>query len=50
MMDARITKRWHFSDKFKAAVVLKVLRNDKTVQETAAKRELHSTQVSAWKR
>lgn len=37
MMDARITKRWHFSDKFKAAVVLKVLRNDKTVQETAAK-------------
>jgi transposase InsO family protein len=35
-MDARMTKRRYFSDKFKAALALEVLRGDKTVQEIAA--------------
>ena len=39
-----------FSDKFKATVALEALRGDKTVQEIAAKRQLHPTQVSTWKR
>ena len=29
-------------------MALKALRGDKTVQEVAAKRQLHPTQVSAW--
>ena len=45
-----MTKRWNFSDKFKAAMSLEALRRDKTVQEIAAKRQLHPTQVSTWKR
>lgn len=45
-----MTKRRNFSDKFKAAVSLEALRGDKTVQEIAAKRQLHPTQVSTWKR
>ena len=45
-----MTKRRNFSDKFKAAVALEALRGDKTVQEIAAKRQLHPTQVSIWKR
>jgi transposase len=49
-MDTRMTKRRNFSDQFKAAVALEVLRGDKTVQEIAAKRQLHPTQVSIWKR
>ena len=49
-MDVRMTKRRNFSDKFKAAVALETLRGDKTVQEIAAKRQLHPTQVSTWKR
>ena len=36
-----MTKRRNFSDKFKAAVALDALRGDKTVQEIAAKRQLH---------
>ena len=42
--------RLNFSDKFKATVSLETLRVDKTVQEIAAKRQLHPTQVSTWKR
>ena len=49
-MDTEMTKRRNFSDKFKAAVALEALRGDKTVQEIAAKRQLHPTQVSTWKR
>ena len=49
-MDTRMTKRRNFSDKFKATVALEALRGDKTVQEIAAKRQLHPTQVSTWKR
>ena len=45
-----MTKRRNFSDNFKAVVVLEALRGDKTVQEIAAERQLHSTQVSIWKR
>ena len=45
-----MTKRRNFSDTFKAAVALEALRGDKTVQEIAAKRQLHPTQVSTWKR
>ena len=45
-----MTKRRNFSDKFKAAVALEALQGDKTVQEIAAKRQLHPTQVSTWKR
>jgi len=36
-----MTKRRNFSDKFKATVALEALRGDKTVQEIAAKRQLH---------
>ena len=45
-----MTKRRNFSDKFKAAVALEALRGDKTVQEIAAKRQRHPTQVCTWKR
>ena len=45
-----MTKRRNFSDQFKAAVAFEALRGDKTVQEIAAKRQLHPTQVSTWKR
>jgi transposase len=44
-----MTKRRNFSDKFKATVTLEALRGDKTVQEIAAKRQLHPTQVRTWK-
>ena len=44
-----MTKRRNFSDQFKAAVALEALRGDKTVQEIAAKRQLHPTQVRTWK-
>ena len=49
-MDTRLTKRWDFPYKFKVAVALEALRGDKTGQEIAAKRQLHPTQVSTWKR
>ena len=45
-----MTKRRNFSDQFKADVALEALRGDKTIQEIAAKRQLHPTQVSTWKR
>jgi transposase len=45
-----MTKRRNFSDKFKASLALEALRGDKTVQEIAAKRQLHPAQVSTWKR
>ena len=49
-MDIEMTKRRNFSEQFKATVALEALRGDKTVQEIAAKRQLHPTQVSTWKR
>ena len=45
-----MTKRRNFSAQFKATVARKTLRGDKTVQEISAKRHLHPTQVSTWKR
>jgi transposase len=49
-MDIRMTKRRDFSDQFKTAVALEALRGDKAVQEIAARRQLHPTHVSTWKR
>jgi transposase len=45
-----MTKRPNCSDSFKASVALEALSGDKTVQEIAANRQLHPTQVSTWKR
>jgi transposase len=42
--------RRRFSAEFKARVALEALRGDKTVQEIAAKHQVHPNQVSAWKR
>lgn len=39
-----------FSNEFKAKVVLEALRGDKTIQEIAAKYQVHPDQVSTWKR
>tara|TARA_E500000075_G_scaffold61632_1_gene55449 strand:+ start:1195 stop:1392 length:198 start_codon:yes stop_codon:yes gene_type:complete len=38
------------SDKFQTSLALGALRCDKTVQEIPVKRQLHPTQVIAWKR
>ncbi len=45
-----MAKRRNFADQFKAKVALEALRGDKTVQEIAAKHQLHPNQVSTWKR
>ena len=45
-----MAKRRSFTDQFKAKVALEALRGDKTVQEIAAKHQLHPNQVSTWKR
>ena len=45
-----MAKRRNFTDQFKAKVALEALRGDKTVQEIAAKHQLHPIQVSTWKR
>ncbi|WP_161785454.1 transposase [Palleronia rufa] len=45
-----IAKRRKFTDQFKAKVALEALRGDKTIQETAARHQVHPNQVSAWKR
>ncbi|TYC63986.1 transposase [Rhodobacterales bacterium] len=37
-------------DAFKAKVALEALRGDKTIQEIAAKYQVHPNQVSTWKR
>jgi transposase-like protein len=42
--------RRRFTAEFKAKVALEALRGDRTVQEIAAKHEVHPNQVSAWKR
>jgi transposase len=39
-----------FTADFKARVALEALRGDKTIQEIAAKHQVHPNQVSAWKR
>lgn len=42
--------RRRFTGEFKARVALEALRGDKTVQEIAARHQVHPNQVSAWKR
>ena len=45
-----MAKRRKFTDQFKAKVALEALRGDKTIQEIAARHQVHPNQVSAWKR
>src|SRR6056297_2115210 len=45
-----MAKRRNFTDQFKAKVALEALRGDRTIQEIAAKHQLHPNQVSQWKR
>ena len=45
-----MAKRRNFTDQFKAKIALEALRGDKTIQEIAAKHQLHPNQVSTWKR
>lgn len=42
--------RRRFTSEFKARVALEALRGDKTIQEIAARHEVHPHQVSTWKR
>lgn len=45
-----MTKRRRFTADFKARVALEALRGDRTIQEIAAKHQVHPNQVSTWKR
>ncbi len=45
-----MAKRRKFTAAFKAKVALEALRGDRTIQEIAAKHQLHPNQVSQWKR
>ena len=45
-----MTKRRKFTTEFKAKVALEALRGDKTIQEIAARHQVHPNQVSTWKR
>lgn len=45
-----MTRRRRFTDQFKAKVALEALRGDRTIQEIAARHQLHPNQVSQWKR
>ena len=42
-------RRRRFTAAFKKRVVLEALRRDRTVQEIAARHEVHPNQVSTWK-
>ena len=42
--------RRRFTSEFKARVALEALRGDKTVQEIAARHQVHPNQVGTWKR
>jgi transposase-like protein len=42
-------KRKTYSDDFKAKVVLKLIRNRKSLTELAAQYELHPNQIKNWK-
>ena len=43
-------KRRRFTADFKKRVALEALRGDRTIQELAAKHEVHPNQVGAWKK
>ena len=45
-----MSKRRRFAGELKAKIALKALRGDRTLQEIASKHQVHSHQVSAWKR
>ena len=45
-----MTKRRRFTDQFKAKVALEALHGDQTIQEIAARHQVHPNQVSTWKR
>jgi len=45
-----MTKRRKFTPEFKAKVALEALRGDRTIQEIAARHQVHPNQVSTWKR
>ena len=42
--------RRRFTGEFKARLALEALRGDQTVQEIAARHQVHPNQVSTWKR
>jgi transposase-like protein len=42
--------RRRFTADFKGKVALEALRGDRTIQEIAAKHQVHPNQVSGWKR
>ncbi|HHS94364.1 MAG TPA: hypothetical protein ENK63_03360 [Rhodobacterales bacterium] len=44
-----MAKRRNFTDQFKAKVGLEALRGEKTIQEIAARHQVHPNQVSTWK-
>ena len=44
------TERRRFTAEFKARVAIEALRGDRTIQEIAAKQQLHPSRVSGWKR
>jgi len=43
-------KRRNFSPQFKAKVVMEALKERESINELAAKYELHPTQISSWKK
>ena len=45
-----MAKRRKFTAGFKARVAKEALRGDQTIQQIAARRYVHSNQVSQWKR
>jgi transposase-like protein len=45
-----MTTRRRFTSEFKARVALEALRGDKSIQEIAARHQVHPNQVSTWKR
>ena len=45
-----MAKRRKFTAEFKARVAKEALRGDRTVQQIAARHQLHPKQVSQWKR
>ena len=45
-----MTKRRKFTPEFRAKVALEALRDDKTIQEIAARHKVHPNQISTWKR
>ena len=45
-----MSKRRRFSGELKAKIALEALRGDRTLQEIAARHQVHPNQVGTWKR